>query len=236
MKPGRSANAGNGANAVIVAFVSQKGGAGKTTACVNVAAAYTEAGLPAGVIDADPQESAAAWARTGESMGHGPGWLAGSVLPVAATDPARMRAAIERVERAGGKRILIDCPPSFAKPALAAAALAHVVVIPCGPSTLDLFAAASAKALVEKAQAERGGLPRVLFLPTLASTSRLSRELLEALGDMGGAGVLPPMRRQDAYTDATSRGRTVIETAPTSAAAADCRAIMAAIERQGVRR
>ncbi|MFZ3181676.1 MAG: ParA family protein [Methylocystis silviterrae] len=48
-------------NMKIVAILSQKGGAGKTTLALHLAAAAEAAGKPCAVIDLDPQASAAGW-------------------------------------------------------------------------------------------------------------------------------------------------------------------------------
>jgi len=45
----------------VIAFLSQKGGAGKTTLAVHTAVAAHEAGLGVVLIDTDPQKSATAW-------------------------------------------------------------------------------------------------------------------------------------------------------------------------------
>ena len=45
----------------IVAIISQKGGAGKTTLAVHLATAAAAAGYIAAVIDLDPQATAASW-------------------------------------------------------------------------------------------------------------------------------------------------------------------------------
>ena len=45
----------------IVAIVSQKGGSGKTTLSVNLAAAAEAAGAVALIIDTDPQATASQW-------------------------------------------------------------------------------------------------------------------------------------------------------------------------------
>lgn len=46
----------------VVAIISRKGGAGKTTLSVNLAVASVLAGGPAVVLDMDPQGSAGGWA------------------------------------------------------------------------------------------------------------------------------------------------------------------------------
>ena len=43
-----------------IAFISQKGGVGKTTLALNLAVAFHEAAKPAVVIGLDPQSTAAA--------------------------------------------------------------------------------------------------------------------------------------------------------------------------------
>ncbi len=47
----------------VIAFLSQKGGSGKTTLAVHVAVAAQQAGERVTLIDTDPQGSAQAWAR-----------------------------------------------------------------------------------------------------------------------------------------------------------------------------
>ncbi len=45
----------------VIAFLSQKGGAGKTTLAVQTAEAAYEAGLGVVLIDTDPQKFATVW-------------------------------------------------------------------------------------------------------------------------------------------------------------------------------
>ena len=57
----------------IVAVTNQKGGSGKTTTAVNVAAALAEAGQRVLLIDLDPQASASAWCGVTPEADHGRG-------------------------------------------------------------------------------------------------------------------------------------------------------------------
>src|ERR1700753_3968920 len=46
-----------------LAFMSQKGGTGKTTLAVHLAVAATEGGQAVAIVDTDPQRSATTWGR-----------------------------------------------------------------------------------------------------------------------------------------------------------------------------
>jgi len=63
-----------------LAIVSQKGGSGKTTLAVHVAAAAAAAGKVAVIIDTDPQATAAAWGD----------WRGGAEPEVITSPPSRL--------------------------------------------------------------------------------------------------------------------------------------------------
>jgi chromosome partitioning protein len=195
----------------IIAVAGRKGGVGKSTIAGNLAAEFAAMKKSVAVLDADPQHSLVAWAEQGDEM------LAKCVQKVegkAGTLGTRARAAEKDADI-----VLIDTPPGIPEVAYQAALVADLLLLPCGPSPLDLFALKEAIALALKARAERGAKkPRIRLVPSKVNMStRLSRGLTSSLEGMGKK-VLPPIGQRVVVAEAVEAGLTVAEYAPNSPA------------------
>lgn len=208
----------------VIAILTQKGGAGKTTIAGNLAAELLARGRTVRLLDCDPQGSLTTWA------GFGPGILADLVERVATIEPASFRAIVERAGQ-GAERVVIDTPPGFGESALLACLVADLALLPCGASPLDLAAARNALAVVEQARAERGGdRPRAWFIPSrIDARTALGRELPSSLSELG-APVLPSIGARAAIPEAVLRGLTIREYATASAATREFAALALAVE------
>jgi chromosome partitioning protein len=196
----------------IIAVAGRKGGIGKSTIVGNLAAEFAAMGRTVVALDADPQHSLAAWAAQGEGM------LARCVEKVNAAGAETLAARARKAQK-GTDIVLIDTPPGTPATTYQAALAADLVLLPCGPSPLDLLALKDALAQALKARAERRSKrPRIRFVPSkVLMNTNLGRSLSSSLKDMGKK-VLPPIGQRVVVAEAVAGGLTVRECAPGSPA------------------
>jgi chromosome partitioning protein len=208
----------------IIAVAGRKGGVGKSTIAGNLAAEFATMKRSVRVLDADPQHSLVAWAEQGDGM------LARMVEKVEGGSGA-LRARARLAEK-DADIVLIDTPPGALEIAYEAAMAADLLLLPCGPSPLDLFALKEALSLALKARAERRAKkPRIRFVPSKVSMStNLGRGLASSLKDMGKK-VLPPIGHRIVVAEAVGSGLTVAEFAPNSAAHEEFRELAKAVDK-----
>jgi chromosome partitioning protein len=208
----------------ILAITGRKGGVGKTTLTANLAADLLALGHTVAILDTDPQQSLVAWA------GLGSGILSQLVEAVDTTHPERFRARVQDSAKKAD-RVLIDTPPGFADPALLAALVADVVLLPAGPSPLDIVAARDALMLAKEARTQRGGRkPVIRFVPCKVAHTTLSKDLPASLADLGEK-VLAAIGQRVVVAEAALSGLTVQEYSPNSPAHEEFKTLAKEVER-----
>jgi len=208
----------------IIAVAGRKGGVGKSTIAGTLAGEFHKMGRSVAVLDADPQHSLATWAEQGDGV------LSRCVVKVP-DGGATLRARAHAAEK-DADIVLIDTPPGVPETAYQAALAADLMLLPCGPSPLDLFALREALSLSLKARAERRSKkPRIRFVPSkVLMGTKLSRGLSASLEDMGKK-VLPAIGQRVVVAEAVARGLTVAEYAPDSAAHEEFRNLAKAVDK-----
>ena len=209
----------------IIAVAGQKGGVGKSTIVGNLAAEFAAMGRSVIVLDADPQHSLAAWAAQGAGL------LSRCVEKVKGSNAEALRAKARAAEKAVDI-VLIDTPPGIPETAYQAALVADLVLLPCGPSPLDLFSLKEALSLALKARAERRSKrPRIRFVPSkVMMNTNLGRGLASSLEEMGKK-VLPPIGQRIVVAEAVMSGLTVCEYAPDSVSRMEFKKLAVAVHR-----
>ena len=199
--------------------MNQKGGAGKTTLALNLAAAMAEAGSRVLVIDADPQQTAQDWAAVRETLP--PFQVLGLAKPVLHRDLPNIAADYDHV--------VIDGAPRNYEVARSAILSADFVLIPVQPSGADFWASRETVKLVEEAGVFKETQKAAFVVSRKISRSALGRDIADALAEFSLPILKAGTSQRVAYADALTEGSTVIESQPRSAAADEIRALLAEI-------
>jgi chromosome partitioning protein len=209
----------------IIAVLGRKGGVGKSTIVGNLAAEFADMGLSVTALDADPQHSLSAWASQGKGM------LSRCVEKVKADHADSLRAKARAAEK-DGNLVLIDTPPGAPDTAFQAALVADLVLLPCGPSPLDLFSLKEPLSLALKARAQRRSKrPRIRFVPSkVLMHTNLGRGLSSSLEEMGRK-VLPPIGQRIVVAEAVMSGLTVMEYDPNSVSRLEFKKLASAVHK-----
>jgi len=164
----------------LIAILNQKGGCGKTTIAMNLAASFTILGHSSVVLDADPQQSATLWDQQSNTL----------PFEVHAIDmETGARKVKSRIQTLTGNAdiAILDLPPELKEPAMLACMLADIVIIPVKPSPLDLWAGRAAVELAKDAQELRHqNQPAMVLLPSGVKTgTRMAKDINTALSKIG---------------------------------------------------
>lgn len=206
-------------NARVIGVLQQKGGVGKTTLSLNLAAAYARQGLKVLVIDADPQGSAQEWAsvRTAEPL-----------FSVVGMARPNLHRELERIIP-GYDIVLIDGAPRSNDLVRSALLASDHVLIPVQPSPFDVWAARQIVALIEAAQEFKPAITASFIITRKVGNTVIGREAAKAFAEQPFAIEPTSITQRVAFAEAAAQGLTVIETEPNGAAADEIRALATAL-------
>ncbi|KUR78280.1 ParA family partition ATPase [Novosphingobium sp. FSW06-99] len=194
-----------------IAIVSQKGGSGKTTLSVNLAAAAEASGAVALIIDTDPQATATQWGA----------WRSDKAPEVIDSAPPRIQAKVDAAKGQGATFIVIDTPPHADSAASRAVEVADLVLIPCRPSAFDLAAIKTTVSLVRLYDKPAF----VVFTAGPPNAPRMYEEASELVREFGIAPCPHMLPDRAVYRHASAAGASVLEFEPDGKAVAEITAV-----------
>ena len=199
-----------------IAFVTQKGGSGKSTIASSLAVAAHEMKEKVCVIDMDPQGSLANWGKT---RGTGD-------IEVIASGAARLPALLASLERKGFTLAILDTPGAEGAASSAAMQVADLNIIPSRPSMFDLWASARTRTALK----EIGG--DFVFLLNQCPPAQQTARVQDGVETLERGLISPLILTRVDYQESARHGWGVTELNPYGAAAEEMRGLWQSVKRR----
>lgn len=202
---------------MIFGILNQKGGVGKTTLSVNLAACLARAGGRVLLIDADPQGSALDWAaaRQGDPLFT----VVGFPRPSIHKEIAQMGK--------GYDHIVIDGPPRVTDLARSAIMASDVVVIPVQPSPYDIWAADEVVKLIEEARVFKENIKSAFVVNRKITNTAIGRDVRDALASYPVHVLQASVTQRVVFAEAAAQGQAIFEIDAAGPAVAEIEAVAA---------
>lgn len=186
---------------MIIGVLNQKGGVGKTTLAVNIAAALARTGKRVLLIDADPQGSALDWAAAREGD---------PLFAVVGLPKPSIHKELALVGE-GYDVVVIDGPPRVTDLARSAIMASDIVLIPVQPSPYDIWAADEVVKLIQEASVFKENLKSVFVINRKIANTAIGRDVREALEAYDLPTLEASIVQRVAFAEAAAVGKAIYE-------------------------
>lgn len=194
---------------MIIGVLNQKGGVGKTTLALNLAALYAMGGNRVLFVDADPQGSAMAWSSVREAP---------PLFPVINMAKPSLHKDLPQVA-ADYDITIIDGAPRVTDLGRAAIAASDMIVIPVQPSPFDVWATDEIVKLIQEAQQFKENLKAVFAVNRKIVNTAIGRDVADAFAEAPFPVLPTALHQRVLYAESAAQGLTVVEVAPNGEAA-----------------
>lgn len=186
---------------MIISFVNQKGGSGKTTLALNISAAFSQSGVRVLLVDADPQATISDWAATREPPT--PFQIIQMSKPVLHRDLPGMSKDYDH--------IIIDGPPRSYDVARSAISVSDIILVPVQPSGADFWATKEIVTLIKEASSFQETQKSALIVSRKISKTAIGRDMHQAISAFNMPILKASTTQRVAYAESMTTGKTIFE-------------------------
>lgn len=184
---------------MIIVIANSKGGVGKSTIAVHLAAWLHEQGHSVTLADCDTQQSSSEWAK--EAIP--------DVKAVRLADPDEILDRLPTLSQQSDF-VVADGPGSNTETSRALLLRADLAIVPCKASMLEVRALAQATNVLRQAQDIRGGQPKAwIVLSMVGKTYRLTQDMKDAAAALELPLTKSALTLRQIYADAPGQGSVV---------------------------
>jgi chromosome partitioning protein len=184
---------------MIIVIANSKGGVGKSTLAVHLAAWLNRKGHRVTLADCDTQQSSSEWIRE----------AAPDVKAVRLDNPDAILNDLPLLAQ-DADFVVADGPGSQTETSRALLLRADMAIVPCKASMLEVRALAKATEVLRQAQDIRGGIPSaIIVLSMVGKNYRLTKDMRDAAEALSLPLANTPMILRQIYADAPGQGATV---------------------------
>lgn len=188
---------------MIISVLNIKGGVGKTTVSTNLAVGLAKEGLSVLLLDTDSQGSATEWFETREDDSL-------DITSISLSDGKELQSKILDFDEIYDC-VLIDGSPNVNELAVISIAASDVVILPATPSPYDIWATQKMVHQIEQAQEFNPYIQAFFLINRFSTVTLLSKEVAEALVDLGLPLLKSTLGSRVAYADSANQGLSVLE-------------------------
>lgn len=186
---------------MILGILNQKGGVGKTTLSINLAATLASQGARVLLIDADPQGSSLDWAAARN---------AASLFSLVGLPRATIHKEMAAIAT-GYDHVVIDGPPRVTDLVRSAIMASDIVAIPIQPSPYDVWAAEEVVTLLKEAQVYKENLKSCFVINRKIAKTAIGRDVREALTNYSIPVLNASITQRVIFAEAAAQGKAIYE-------------------------
>lgn len=184
---------------MIITIANSKGGVGKSTIAVHLAAWLSEQGQSVTLADCDTQQSSSEWMH--EALPE--------VKSVRLNNPNEILNELPLLAQEADY-VIADGPGSNTETSRALLLRADFAIVPCKASMLEVRALTKATEVLKQAQDIRGGIPpAVIVLSMVGKTYRLTKDMKDAAAALNLPLANTSLILRQIYADAPGQGNVV---------------------------
>lgn len=200
----------------VVSILNQKGGVGKTTLSINLAAALKALNHSVLLVDADPQGSSLDWAAAREP--------AEPLFSVVSCPKPTIHKTVADIG-AGKDFVIIDGAPRVTDLARSCIMASDLVLIPVQPSPYDIWASQEVVSLIQEAVIYKPELKAAFVINRKIPNTAIGRDVESALAEFELPVLSTTIGQRVIFAESAASGLSVLEQDAKSQAAAEITAL-----------